>query len=714
MLDTNATSASDQAAAQAQLEAIFILLADARTTNNGQITASVLVLISADLILTVRIWILYRRSNYLLFILIPLVIIEAVAMMVDGFLAILPQTEFVNLGLVICSIAPECRLSLCYRPLLSGCYPPVAPRLLTYYTLGPLIVSTIMFVLTVYKCSRNIGPGRAPLLTMFLRDGLFWFLAVMSAAAVPSSAQAAAEARLETIFMLLSDARTTNYVAVATLAFHACDYISQFPKEVELVWKRRMSLSDVFYIWIRYFTLATVLANVLVAVAIQPSDSGQITPGVLVVASADLILAVRVWVLYRRTNYLLVMLIPLVIPPQQAMGRTKQQATTTTKKKKGNSKRPLLSSAADTDPPNPAEWAKLEVFQVLEIRSHKTREASDCSPGDSVAIFPGSGKDRRRLAEHEYWLAKIKEIRGTADGSICWIKVHWYYKAGDTKQYLNKRDISTIAGCAKMERLASAHSEIIAGASLSRELTSDVHRVWPEKPSTDRVEIHRFCEDDPDQAPIPAGALFTRAFFSAHWGNAVFTVLPHKRYPPTDERTKNAPFLCSLCREPYSPDEPDGVQHWCPAPDCRRGWHRKCLLGQNNVNGETTAHQLAYARIANVDSESKENPGPPALPPIEKLTMLVPPDLLLLAAQPIVRGGSYGVVGNVAIVLHARRFVHTALISDTDLELDRWLLDSTFNKWEDTIMENLGLGADCAGAGLTSLALQCPNCSKSI
>ncbi|KAJ7242067.1 hypothetical protein C8J57DRAFT_1477581 [Mycena rebaudengoi] len=57
------------------------------------------------------------------------------------------------------------------------------------------------------------------------------------------------------IILLISDSQATNYFAVAGLVVVLLEHISNFGDEVELVWKTRPSLFNVFYIWIRYFTL---------------------------------------------------------------------------------------------------------------------------------------------------------------------------------------------------------------------------------------------------------------------------------------------------------------------------------------------------------------------------------------------------------------------------------------------------------------------------
>ncbi|KAL0061210.1 hypothetical protein AAF712_011969, partial [Marasmius tenuissimus] len=88
-------------------------------------------------------------------------------------------------------------------PILQGCYaastsfdPPiitqvsttqktlVVPRYYTFMSVPSLIVSFIMFILTVYKCgfalrvARRAYGNNLPFVSLFMRDGIFWFLAV--------------------------------------------------------------------------------------------------------------------------------------------------------------------------------------------------------------------------------------------------------------------------------------------------------------------------------------------------------------------------------------------------------------------------------------------------------------------------------------------------------------------------------------------------------
>ncbi|KAJ7926708.1 hypothetical protein B0H13DRAFT_2313207 [Mycena leptocephala] len=60
------------------------------------------------------------------------------------------------------------------------------------------------------------------------------------------------------LLQLIADARTTNYLAAAGMTVLLFEHISTFPEEVRFVWKNRLSLWSVLYVWIRYYTLVVV------------------------------------------------------------------------------------------------------------------------------------------------------------------------------------------------------------------------------------------------------------------------------------------------------------------------------------------------------------------------------------------------------------------------------------------------------------------------
>ncbi|KAJ7248756.1 hypothetical protein C8J57DRAFT_1357743 [Mycena rebaudengoi] len=68
--------------------------------------------------------------------------------------------------------------------LIKGCYAYNVPRFLTLYAAAPLLVTFVMFLLTLYKCGVTLHRNDhrvMPIWKLFLRDGVVWFLAVFAA-----------------------------------------------------------------------------------------------------------------------------------------------------------------------------------------------------------------------------------------------------------------------------------------------------------------------------------------------------------------------------------------------------------------------------------------------------------------------------------------------------------------------------------------------------
>jgi len=129
---------------------------------------STLVIATVDFVLMLRVWIIYGRPWLLIWLFAFLGLMEVSTMIVVDFVAYAQMTEYVHLG-----------------PILKGCYAYNVPRFLTTYAAAPLLVTFIMFAMTVYKCGTTLQRYEAGVMQMwklFLRDGVLWFLAVFAAA----------------------------------------------------------------------------------------------------------------------------------------------------------------------------------------------------------------------------------------------------------------------------------------------------------------------------------------------------------------------------------------------------------------------------------------------------------------------------------------------------------------------------------------------------
>ncbi|KAJ7066124.1 hypothetical protein C8F01DRAFT_1122244 [Mycena amicta] len=150
-----------------------------RSFSITQAIASTLLFGSFDLMLMLRVWILYGRTRRMAYIFFSMLFVEVVSML--GII-LRPESylhEFIHLG-----------------PVLQGCYFSSAVMNLThfaFYAIPPLIVTFAMFYLTVKKCVEslrleNIPTSRRlqgsfvdkPIIVLFLRDGILWFVVVFT------------------------------------------------------------------------------------------------------------------------------------------------------------------------------------------------------------------------------------------------------------------------------------------------------------------------------------------------------------------------------------------------------------------------------------------------------------------------------------------------------------------------------------------------------
>jgi len=126
---------------------------------------STLVIATVDFVLMLRVWIIYGRPWLLIWLFAFLGLMEVSTMIVVDFVAYAQMTG--------------------QNTYTWGCYAYNVPRFLTTYAAAPLLVTFIMFAMTVYKCGTTLQRYEAGVMQMwklFLRDGVLWFLAVFAAA----------------------------------------------------------------------------------------------------------------------------------------------------------------------------------------------------------------------------------------------------------------------------------------------------------------------------------------------------------------------------------------------------------------------------------------------------------------------------------------------------------------------------------------------------
>ncbi|KAF7350171.1 hypothetical protein MVEN_01319600 [Mycena venus] len=130
--------------------------------------SSTLIVATVDMILTLRVWILFGKSRRLLYFLVPLVTVEIAVMLFIAVFTINTADTYVHIG-----------------PFLPGCYSLTVPKFFTFYPVPSLVVTFIMFVMTVNNCRTRLSVkfstrNTMPIVNLFLRDGIYWFLAVVA------------------------------------------------------------------------------------------------------------------------------------------------------------------------------------------------------------------------------------------------------------------------------------------------------------------------------------------------------------------------------------------------------------------------------------------------------------------------------------------------------------------------------------------------------
>ncbi|KAI0783263.1 hypothetical protein C8Q75DRAFT_811079 [Abortiporus biennis] len=318
--------------------------------------------------------------------------------------------------------------------------------------------------------------------------------------------------------------------------------------------------------------------------------------------------------------------------------------------------------------PTDAEWIQMRPFKqfVILSPSKSTQGQMDREifkvNDDKPSIRVRSTETRTNVNQ---WLCRIAEIRCRESDNNPWVKVYWYYSG---------YDISTANGVtgfkasqiADNERMLSSHWEYLEWNCLDRV-----------------VDIYPWFSDQLDPPEISEDTFFTRHVIN-------FETKPLFN-PPLREHK------CGICSEslmynpfPASFRASDTYWHFCPRPQCRKWFHRSCLLHsfeEPDLDSYVGSHKL---RILAVDPDD-QNPHPSFVQftypkpdrgkdssefnlsnmanakweeMLSKIQSKLHPSILTIAQQPIVRHpntGNLSIVGNLKDVVLARRLVYHVL-----------------------------------------------------
>jgi hypothetical protein len=152
---------------------------------------------------------------------------------------------------------------------------------------------------------------------------------------------------------------------------------------------------------------------------------------------------------------------------------------------------------------------------------------------------------------------------------------------------------------------------------------------------------------------------------------------------------------------------------FCPRLGCRLWYHVGCLVTNRHWHVSTRRPDASIQDFLDVSQARVDR---------------IPPEILQLACEPIVRGGKHGVVGNVKAVCEAREWAQ--LYASTPLSGNHPLVfnGNTVDQWLDSLdgieVEKLIYPddeSDCTGLflperedGAVMPCYTCPDCKKPI
>ncbi|KAJ7362337.1 hypothetical protein DFH08DRAFT_840737 [Mycena albidolilacea] len=137
--------------------------------------SSTIIIATVDFILMLRVWVLFGKSRKLLFFIVPWILIEIAAMILVGELTVQRDSTYLHYDFI------------------GGCYSlDGLPPYFSLFALPSLVLGFSMFCLTVWNChakleisfsqilDHDVKRSWMPIATLFFRDGVYWFVAVVA------------------------------------------------------------------------------------------------------------------------------------------------------------------------------------------------------------------------------------------------------------------------------------------------------------------------------------------------------------------------------------------------------------------------------------------------------------------------------------------------------------------------------------------------------
>ncbi|KAA1471974.1 hypothetical protein DENSPDRAFT_149365 [Dentipellis sp. KUC8613] len=348
------------------------------------------------------------------------------------------------------------------------------------------------------------------------------------------------------------------------------------------------------------------------------------------------------------------------MPLTAAMAR--KRARWSTKSKKKPSIAPPLRPSSRYQVPSEPMWQAMDRFNKCEVISTDRRHYT-IGRSDNIRVLGGKMSLTEKNEHHTYWIARVVSMRArhkalTPTKADMWLYVQWYYSGADIAAEDSSQDTSFFG---RYERALSDVYDYIHHDSVDGLATV--------------IQL--------DELSLEPEHIDEYSFYSRwNWSSTAKTLNGPSRSPSTT--------CVSTCEELYNPDG-DSPMHFCPRPSCRRWYHRICLFTSNRATWTSAAEHADRLLRSSPDSNDDFSLFEPSKPAVARMTTSrrtkgkgkevslplddIPPPLRRCASEPIVRGGKYGVVGNVSAVVQARRLAYRILKNELNYQqdLDKWM-----------------------------------------
>ncbi|KAF9047066.1 hypothetical protein BDZ89DRAFT_1127129 [Hymenopellis radicata] len=301
--------------------------------------------------------------------------------------------------------------------------------------------------------------------------------------------------------------------------------------------------------------------------------------------------------------------------------------------------------------PTEEEFESWDEYGRFVVTTDPDDKSQEVKKGDFVLVLPPESPTDTA----DFWIARVRSIRSPSiDTHNVWVKVQWFYSPADlapmVKTYAASLPPSPSSYC-PYERIFSDHFDYIHHGTIDGV-----------------VSVQRYEEQSLSPPYIEPESFWTRYDYERGTRCILPRPLP---FQCTDGETGNRKRKRKDERRcgAYQPDE---IMHLCPNPDCMRWWHARCLSPSpspsttpplpHRTRGKRKSSisapvidALAIQRIITSSSHLRTGAFDPSL--LQDLGQ----DIITAASQPMVRGGRFGVVGNVREVAEARSRVLHAL-----------------------------------------------------